>query len=816
MLNYDSSDVEIRKTIASSDETSAEVLEQLSQDAEAEVRRAVAKNPNTPENILLRLGKEFSDDVVANPIFSIILLEKPESNFFRLSLARSSTLSEELMAKLAVDPDEKIRCAIARNPNTSISLLEKLVEESFNRIFKDDEYEDYDFYPGEDIRAHVSENPKTPPALLEKLMQDESSRVRLAVAQNPNAPASILARLAESRMVELRHAVVRNSHTPASVLEYLAGDSEKDIRRSVKQHSNVSDAALLILGVLDDRSGTPSDVLEKLASDPRSHVRIKVAEHPKTPQHILEQLIDDADIEVCRAMTDNSNASSRILEKLAYYFNEEAKKTNQIWGYSKLLKHQNTTFRIIEILANFDRDVRYVLAKHNLTPPSTLVRLVEEDPNGIGSIVLDNPNAPSEALAKLIHEMNVSESIIRHPNITTELLTSLASHQSECVRKLVANHAKAPIPILEQLSEDSQIEVKACVASNSNTPVQILEWLAKNLSDTVQHHLAKNINTPVPLLIEMASNTEEDIRDGVAMNPSTPVHILERLVKNVSDTAQYHLAKNINTPVAILEELACSKSLGVRQTIAMNPNTPLPLLIDMANSKKQTIRQGVAKNPSTPIYILEKLAKDPEQEVRSWLAINPLVPSYILEMLVEDEEYYFPPDAITRCNVSREFLEKLAGLRYKTNYSPYSYREEILKRDDLSESLLEKVVEVSLAQLETEIVKSDVNKWFPENRVLEAVAAHPITPFHIIERIANSSGIGILGFVMLAENLKTPADLLVEIANHQPNASKMYDVSKVRELLANNPNTPTHVLEMLAEDQNQRVSEAARKALRDR
>jgi len=57
MSDYCKLDQDARKAIAATEETPAEVLEQLAQDKDPEVRRAVAGSPNTPTKTLLKLGK---------------------------------------------------------------------------------------------------------------------------------------------------------------------------------------------------------------------------------------------------------------------------------------------------------------------------------------------------------------------------------------------------------------------------------------------------------------------------------------------------------------------------------------------------------------------------------------------------------------------------------------------------------------------------------------------------------------------------------------------------------------------------------------
>jgi len=99
-----------------------------------QVRRVVAGNPNTPKQVLTRLGE---------------------------------------------DSNEAIRRAVAENPKTPVDMLKKLA---------------FDGHP--DVRLAVAENSHTPRETLTLLAGDENADVRYGVAENPHMPENILLSLA--------------------------------------------------------------------------------------------------------------------------------------------------------------------------------------------------------------------------------------------------------------------------------------------------------------------------------------------------------------------------------------------------------------------------------------------------------------------------------------------------------------------------------------------------------------------------------------------------------------------------------------------
>ena len=228
MTNYNNQKLEVRKQFAKAEDTAPDILTTLSNDSDAKVRLLVASNPNTPVNVLQKLGEEFPDAITDNPIFNLLLLENLDTYFVKLSLARSFTTSEETLTRLAnarYYSEEPIVRAVANNPSTPISVLEKLAT-WFPEIEENSEETD-----GDRVHEAVASNPNTPVRILEKLAQHRSPYVREQLANNPNTSAFILEELVNNRTRIWRYsnillAVVNNPNTPLSTvkssLEYLA------------------------------------------------------------------------------------------------------------------------------------------------------------------------------------------------------------------------------------------------------------------------------------------------------------------------------------------------------------------------------------------------------------------------------------------------------------------------------------------------------------------------------------------------------------------------------------------------------------------
>ena len=164
--------------------------------------------------------------------------------------------------------------------------------EMFGRLAED---------PIDEVRQAVAANDDCPAELLTQLASDDDSEVREYVADNPSCPTDVLLNLAENDPDEqVRWWVVLRDDCPAEAFQHLAFDDDHDIRMHMAQ-----------------RSDTPQDLLEKLADDFHETVRQYVAERDDCPKQLLELLAADDDIDVRVAVAKNPLTPKPVLEQLA-------------------------------------------------------------------------------------------------------------------------------------------------------------------------------------------------------------------------------------------------------------------------------------------------------------------------------------------------------------------------------------------------------------------------------------------------------------------------------------------------------------------
>ncbi len=183
---------------ALNENTVGDRLRELAETGDEAIRLAVAQNPNTPPDVLLRLFNKFPLQVLNNPVLDVLLLEN--LNFL-----------EELYLA-----NTRIFLEVVGNDNIPTHIFEKLAKAKSNTLI-----------------LAVAKNSYTPASTLEYLAQDGLSLVRRTVAANENTPNHTLKQLAKDRYEDVRLAVAENSYAPVNVLEQLAEDEIADVRLAV-------------------------------------------------------------------------------------------------------------------------------------------------------------------------------------------------------------------------------------------------------------------------------------------------------------------------------------------------------------------------------------------------------------------------------------------------------------------------------------------------------------------------------------------------------------------------------------------------------
>ena len=119
--------------------------------------------------------------------------------------------------------------------------------------------------------------------------------------------------------------------------------------------------------------------------------------------------------------------------------------------------------------------------------------------------------------------------IVNNPNAPAEALAKLAEDSNESIREFAAKNPSTPAEALEKLAEDKYRLARRSVAKNPSTPAVVLAKLAKDEDYDVRRNVAENLKTPVEVLANLVDDEVAYVRYGVAGNPNTPNEALKKL-----------------------------------------------------------------------------------------------------------------------------------------------------------------------------------------------------------------------------------------------------------------------------------------------
>jgi hypothetical protein len=256
--------------------TDPQLLRQISTSKDWELRQLVASNPNTPIDILWQLGIDFPESILSNPIFELLQIERlhlvaeiPHETL--TSLLQCERVPKNFMEYAVGQQDYSLWLAVAYNPYTSSTLLEKLAKKSRRQ-------------DRELIRA-VAAHPNTPPHLLAEII-DIGTNIAQIVAENARTPVAVL----EKILYQYSKANDPTFTTLVALHPHL------NPRLLMQMHLAPNESAARSLW-LAKQSETESSTLLELAQTDWAVLQIAVVRHPNTPSPTIEQIWNQIQID---------------------------------------------------------------------------------------------------------------------------------------------------------------------------------------------------------------------------------------------------------------------------------------------------------------------------------------------------------------------------------------------------------------------------------------------------------------------------------------------------------------------------------------
>ena len=171
------------------------------------VRRGVAQNAGTPDDLLLKLCGDSDSDVKD--------IAKKQMQDRRLS--------DDTVAAMLCDKSPDVRCLVAGNRHTPAGQMKAMLKD-----------------PHPTVRLSIAWNPMASTEVIAALLDDENETVREQGLGHSNAPQHALEKAVNDSDPRVRSAVARNQSSPIELLERLAEDPVLDVRVALLENRNLT------------------------------------------------------------------------------------------------------------------------------------------------------------------------------------------------------------------------------------------------------------------------------------------------------------------------------------------------------------------------------------------------------------------------------------------------------------------------------------------------------------------------------------------------------------------------------------------------
>ncbi len=485
---------------------------------------------------------------------------------------------------------------------------------------------------------------------------------------------------------------------------------------------------------------------------------------------------------------------------------------------------------------SFMADVLHMCAQtmesHRIHPPDPRLHSLADVIVAFQKAIAENRHTPLHMLQTLTlgTEWSVRHAVYAHPHILA---------QKEIIQDLVAQiQNTTSTQILSDFAMYWHVDVRIAVAKNLSTPLDVLIQLAAQADASVKIALAQNPRTPEDILMTM------EAYQAVEQNP-----IVASVIETISVSAEKSTEKSDplgkpNSPetLELLEKHTKHWNRAVRHAVAQHPATPPHLLAMLASDRHYQVRHAAAQHVNTPEKSLQTLFDDRAGEVVSAVNKHPWVkaetqrtremqnPEHLQQQATHWHDYvrravaeniHTPSAVLLQLTKDRAHPVRVAAVdRIAQNPALLGVLDQLVTEDTDTHTLMA-IAESShipadlvlrLAQHPKELVRSTIAHSIDPTRftqsstalenlletlaqdtdagVRQCVAGNLHTPTHILEKLATEKDMNICAAV--AENPHTPPHLLEKLAQDARR-------SDVYEAILENPNTPAHVREVLLE-----------------
>lgn len=332
-------------------------------------------------------------------------------------MAEHGDAADEVRTRLAADPDPEVRKMVSQSWTQAPESVRRALLTDADAGVRAAAMSPWHPPPPPDLHSALLADPTTCPLVLPHVTlaldlaahsaASPDDEVRQAVAAHPDLPASIRDRLARDSDVLVRIRLVENPRTPegtrAEVLAALDAEEGEAERWIIRYFLGNAWRDKTSMGWLWE-----APLTERLTylDSPHFFFRRAVAASQGLPQHAVDRLLTDPDLEVRRIVARTNDVPGDVLERLVRDHGE----TMHIRPL--LVEHPNFPPAAFARFAVSDHARLRRLALHDKDLAATLVGRLAADPEPyVRRAAAEHPNLPAHCLPAMLTDadMDIAE-----------------------------------------------------------------------------------------------------------------------------------------------------------------------------------------------------------------------------------------------------------------------------------------------------------------------------------------------------------------------------------------------------------------------
>jgi hypothetical protein len=361
----------------------------------------------------------------------------------------------------------------------------------------------------------------------------------------------------------------------------------------------------LLMRLAASPNATPL-LLVKLAKRGEWKTREAVAANPKTPLHVIKDLIDCESVMGRRGAAQNPELPEEIYWELW-------SDSDELVGRS-LASNPSMPREIVHRLTESSYEITSRLALENLLIRETKERLHEPD-----------THKPTESDPSRSFSSDSPLSLASDPSTPASVLSSLVSSHDQKVRTALASNPSLSPDDIHVLAFDSNDAVRIRIAERTDLPSDVLTALAFDQSRFVRRILAENPTCTDNAFKRLVSDSDVYVRERVARQVSLSKRVCSWLLAESEARVILALADNANVPISYfveaqkeyyLNSLTGNKPTALKALLLISEACPVQQLAGVAIAQEPTIRLALAFSPHSTASSLQSLLNDDDSVIR--------------------------------------------------------------------------------------------------------------------------------------------------------------------------------------------------------